>query len=209
MRSIYALYAFGSLTTFNFFIHLIDFTIIMHQHFIVGHIIRVVVFNLEVVGGFGCAEFLYSDFLYYCASSVGKEYILSHLQVLDSNKRFKVSNVERMTCRTNNVLFVDVYVIPLIRFVAEQTSYLFVGLFARMLVVGKDFVPDFDVLYRFQPAVRFYKSSFAEALAVGASVSCAPVALKTPLLNHSKIYFNLTLPSLLSSLSGSFLGKII
>ena len=207
MRSIYALYAFGSLTTFNFFIHLIDFTIIMHQHFVIGYIIRVVVFNLEVVGSFGCAEFLYSDFLYCCASAVGKEYILSHLQVLDSNKRFQVGNIERVTSSTNNILLIDVNMVPLVRFVAEQTSYLFVGLFARMLVVGKDFVTDFDVLYRFQPAVRFYESSFTEALAVGACISCVTVALKTPLLNHSKICFNLTLPSLLSSLSGSFLGN--
>ena len=91
-----------------------------------------------------------------------------------------------MTCRTNNVLFVDVYVVPLVRFVAEQACNLFVGLFARLLVVRKYFVPDFDVLYRFQPAVRFYKSAFAETLAVGASVSCAPVALKTHSLNKAK-----------------------
>ena len=180
----------------------------MHQHFVVGNIIRVVVFNLEVVGGSGRTEFLYSDFLYRCASAVGKEYILSYFQVFGKHKRFQVGNIERVTSSTNNILLIDVNMVPLVRFVAEQMGCFFVGLFARMLVVRKYFVTDFDVLYRFRSVVRFYKSSCAEALAVGACVSCVTVALKTPLLNHSKICFNLTLPSLLSSLSGSFLGKV-
>ena len=121
----------------------------MYQHFVAGYIIRVEIFYLEVVGSFGYAEFLYSDFLYCCASTVGKEYVLSYFQVLGSNKRFQVRNIERVTCRTNNILFVDVYVIPLVSFVAEQACNLFVGLFSRMLIVGKYFVADFDVLNRF------------------------------------------------------------
>ena len=121
-----------------------------------------------------------------CASAVGKEYILSYLQILGKYKRFQVRNVERVTSSTNDVLFVDVYMVPLVRFVVEQMGYFFVGLFARMLVVGKDFVPDFDVLYRFRSVVRFNKSSFAEAFAVGACLSCAPVALKTHPLNKAR-----------------------
>lgn len=117
-----------------------------------GHIIRVIILDLEVVDG-GVLD-LPDHFLDRKHFSFFGYYFVACFEVFRFHPAF-VNDPERMLSCGLNRLPVYMDFVKLIHLVAEETHHFFVGQFPRFRVFRQDFVADREVLDRFLAVVTY------------------------------------------------------
>ena len=125
----------------------------------------------------------------YTTTSVGKQDLIRNPQfprtnpfahsirlyafkVDDVSVASRIQNVERMSARADDFFTVYTDMIPLFGRITEQPCNRFIRLLARLFVVCKHLVSDFDFLYRLQPRCRQDKRSHNKTLSRSLTFSC-------------------------------------